>query len=70
MDKCVFYVFMCGIVIIRIYSCNKWLYVLVTTLSLTYCLSVQRLVNPKMSIVYHSASISVNIYVMLYPRQP
>ena len=56
-----------GIVIIRIYSCNKVLYTLVMPLSPIYHLSVQRLENPKMSIVYHGASISVNMYMTLYP---
>ena len=47
---------MYGIVIIKIYSCNKELYTYkIAYLSLLYCLSVQRLENPKMSIVYHSA---------------
>ena len=59
-----------GIVIIKIYSCNKELYTdKVTYLSLLYCLSVQRLENPKTSIVYHGAPTF--IYMQhLTPRQP
>ena len=45
-----------GIVIIKIYSCNKELYTYkVAYLSLLYNLSMQRLENPKMSIMYCSA---------------
>ena len=45
-----------GIVIIKIYSCNKDLYTYkVAYLSLLYHLSMQRLENPKMSIVYCGA---------------
>ena len=45
-----------GIVIIKIYSCNKELYPYkVAYISLLYCLIMQRLENPKTSIVYHGA---------------
>ena len=39
---------------------------LVVPLSLIFCLSVQRLGNPKMSIVYHGAPIHINTYATLY----
>ena len=59
-----------GIVIIEIYSYNKELYTFkVAWFSLSYCLSVQRLENLKMSIVYHGALI----YICMQhptPRQP
>ena len=63
MYLCILY----GIVIIEIYSCNKWLYTLVVHLSLLYHLSVQRLGNPKMSIVYCGAPLYTQPYT---PRQP
>ena len=45
-----------GIVIIEIYSCNKELYTYkVAWFSLLYCLSMQRLENPKTNIVYCGA---------------
>ena len=51
---------------IEIYRCNKELYTYkVVWFSLLYCLSMQRLDNPKTSIVYHSASIFINICVTL-----
>ena len=37
------------------------------SLSLIYCLSVQRLENPKTSVVYHSAPLCTQPYA---PRQP
>ena len=59
-----------GIVIVKIHSCNKELYTYkVTYLPLLYHLSVQRLENPTMSIVYCSAP--AYIYMQhLTPRQP
>ena len=49
-----------GIVIIEIYSCNKELYTYkVARFSLSYCLSMQRLENPKTSVVYHGAPIYI-----------
>ena len=51
-----------GIIKIEIYSCNKELYTYkVAWFSLSYCLSVQRLENPKMSIVYHGAPTYIYI---------
>ena len=45
-----------GIVIIKMYSCNKELYTYkVAYLSLLYCLSMQRLENLKTSVVYCGA---------------
>ena len=47
-----------GIVIAEIYSHNKELYTYkVAYLSFLYCLSMQRLDNPKTSIVYHGAPL-------------
>ena len=52
-----------GIVIIEIYNYNKELYTYkLTWFSLLYCLSMQRLENPKMSIVYCGASIYIYIW--------
>ena len=42
------------------------IYTLVTSLSLLYCLSVQRLGNPKMSIVYCCAPLYMQLVT---PRQ-
>ena len=51
-----------GIVIIKIYSCNKELYTFkVAWFSLLYCLRVQRLEKPKMSVVYCGAPIYLYI---------
>ena len=45
-----------GILIIKIYSCNKELYTYkVAYISLLYYLSMQRLEHPKMSVVYCGA---------------
>ena len=47
-----------GIVIIEIYNYNKELYTYKVAYSFSlYCLSVQRLENPKTSVVYHGAPI-------------
>ena len=52
-----------GIVMIEIYINNKELYAYKVTYSFSlYCLSVQRLENLKMSIVYHGAPLLVTPY--------
>ena len=57
-----------GIVTIGICNSNKELYTYKVTHSfLLYCLSMQRLENPKMSIVYHGVPIYLQ---QLTPRQP
>ena len=49
-----------GIVIIEMYSYNKELYTYKVTYSFSlYCLSMQRLENPKMSVVYCGAPIYI-----------
>ena len=60
-----------GVVIIEVHKCNKELYLSYTVALYPslYCLSVQRLGNPKMSVVYCGAPI--HIYMQhLTPRQP
>ena len=59
-----------GIVIIKIYSCNKELYTFkVAWFSFLYHLSMQRLENPKMNIVYFRAPTYI-CNQHLTPRQP
>ena len=64
---CVYLCITYGIVIIEIYSCNKELYTYkVAWFSLTYHLSVQRLHNQKMSIVYWSTSTHTHTHTHIY----